>query len=403
MRFLPAIFMLLFSALGCGSERAPELAPAGETGPEDTEEACVPGGTVQAQPQTASQYVEMCEPELGVPPDFDCAAGVTLPITVDGVEVSEPVPNFACDAPSLQDGECFPGSTINRLPGQTRGGVEREEVVWVQFCRNEGSVEDDGEVSFIFTGAQMIGHNTETGATCFFELNVGPQSQWVGRDENLRAQGVLPSHDDPDFDKAFVPPGHVQCVQCHQNDPFVHHPWVDGARLPSDPSEPVLPILPADAPYYIVGGSDRDMRTIHIEGNACLSCHRVGMEIDQIFAGNGFDVNTYMPPSAPGSLSDDYAALLDCWKNGPEATEGCDWIIPPAGDCEGGVVGPDYPYAAALFNQPGKGDDGGGVDGDACGPEVVLGEPCEGDPLTTACLVDGEWFWCENGVWTNEK
>lgn len=72
----------------------------------------------------------MCEPELGVPPEFDGGAGVTIPVTVNGIEATQPLPNYACDAQSLQDGECFPGSTIDRLSGRTREGHERPEVLW---------------------------------------------------------------------------------------------------------------------------------------------------------------------------------------------------------------------------------------------------------------------------------
>ena len=39
-----------------------------------------------------------------------------------------------------------------------------------------------------------------------------------------------------------------------------------------------------------------------LEDNACLSCHRIGMEIDRIFSANGFDTNTYMPPGAASSM-----------------------------------------------------------------------------------------------------
>ena len=46
----------------------------------------------------------------------------------------------------------------------------------------------------------------------------------------------------------------------------------------------------------------------------------------------------------PGSLAKDYQARLSCWTNGPEGTPGCDWIVPPGGACEGGVVGDEYPY-----------------------------------------------------------
>ena len=45
-----------------------------------------------------------------------------------------------------------------------------------------------------------------------------------------------------------------------------------------------------------------------------------------------------MPPYQPGALSEDYNELIQCWINGPENVEGCDWIIPPGGDCESQVL-----------------------------------------------------------------
>jgi hypothetical protein len=50
------------------------------------------------------------------------------------------------------------------------------------------------------------------------------------------------------------------------------------------------------------------------------------------------------------------------------------------------------------------GDDTDKPDGDACGEEVVEGEPCEGDWTVTLCVDEhGEWWWCEGGVWTSDK
>ena len=347
------IGLLALTACDFGAKETDESNSDTPQEEEESEGVCIPGGTPMGQPETAREYVLMCEPELGVPPPFDCAEGVTVPVTVDGIAVTAPVPNFTCDAPSLQDGECFPGSTINRLAGATRAGEERPEVVWVQFCRNEGVVDADGTLDWAFTGAQMIGYNYDTGATCFFELNWMLMERWVGRDEDFRAMGVLPNYDEPEFDEAFIPPGDVQCVQCHQNDPFVHHPWIDGARLPSNPDEPVLPSLASpDAPYYVVGGSNWDMRTIHIEGNACLSCHRVGMETEMLYRYNSYDISQDMPPSEPGTLDADYRELLDCWNNGPEDTPGCIWWYPPGGGCEGREADEDFPFAADNFNYP---------------------------------------------------
>ena len=50
-------------------------------------------------------------------------------------------------------------------------------------------------------------------------------------------------------------------------------------------------------------------------------------------------VNDFMPPYNPGSLSEDYNQLIDCYTNGPENTEGCHWMIPSGGDCESEIIG----------------------------------------------------------------
>ncbi len=67
---------------------------------------------------------------------------------------------------------------------------------------------------------------------------------------------------------------------------------------------------------------------------------------------------------------------------------------------------------ADIFGDTGKDDgDTGKDDGDsgkdaddACGEEVVEGEPCDGDWTETLCVdEDGEWWWCQDGVWTSDK
>jgi hypothetical protein len=144
----------------------------------------------------------------------------------------------------------------------------------------------------------------------------------------------------------------VQCVQCHQSDPFIHNPFIDAAKLRSHPSQTVVPRLTGpDFPYYLIGGSDWDMRTIHIEGNSCLSCHRMGMKTVEEFMGDGWHPNDHMPPHSPGSQSQDFEELLACWNDGPENTPGCDWRIPAADQCKSQLVGDDYPFKA-NFNTP---------------------------------------------------
>lgn len=68
----------------------------------------------------------------------------------------------------------------------------------------------------------------------------------------------------------------------------------------------------------------------------------------EFFMASGWDPNDHMPPKNPDSLSEDFQALLECWENSPEETPGCDWVIPPAGDALGRVVGDDYPHKSSM-------------------------------------------------------
>ena len=298
-------------------------------------------------PSSAAAYAKMCEPHLGVVPTVDCGAGVPIPITVDGVEVFENPGLHGCDNPSLQMGDCMPGSSVQRHAGTDSAGSPLPEVTWLSFCRHDGRGEYFGfEVG---NSVQLIGYNEQTGATCFFES--GDNSPWTSVGENNRLIGVLPGANDPEFDDAYSVPGDTQCVQCHQSDPFIHNPWIKGATLPENPDEPVVPIVHGpNSPYFVVGGGHWDMRTIHIENNGCQSCHRVAMETLAEFTGDGWEPNEHMPPLNPGSMADDLEALMTCWTQGPENTPGCDWVTPPAGECEGEVVTGNYPYASDAFN-----------------------------------------------------
>jgi hypothetical protein len=53
---------------------------------------------------------------------------------------------------------------------------------------------------------------------------------------------------------------------------------------------------------------------------------------------------------------------------------------------------------------PGKDDSGDTGKDDTCGPEVVAGEACQGGWEATLCVDDqGEYWWCQDGVWTSDK
>ena len=360
---------------------------------------CVPNKNTSSIPKSASEYVKMCQQHgLGVVPTVDCGKGVRIPIKVKGQEVFQ-TPK-SCDQTSRLKPSCDVGSKIGRVQGKDAKGNPLPDVFWIYFCRAAYKTE--------YSSVQIIGYHKKTGATCFIEAADGKglsQAKWLRRDDKNGLTGKMPGPNDPAFDQAFTPPPPgVQCVQCHQNDPFIRNPWIDGAKMPNNPKETVIPPMGANSSYYVVGAANWDMRTIHIKGNSCLGCHRIGMETDSIFRGNGLDANKHMPPQNPGSMAKDYQKLLECWKNGPENTPGCEWVIPPAGNCKGGVVGKEYPHKATGFNKgsggekkPGgvkfdpecwKGCEKKGVSADVC--EQFCGKKLSPTDCYYACIKSGE-------------
>jgi hypothetical protein len=308
-------------------------------------------------PENAFEYAKLVEPQLGVPPKIDLAEGVEISLYVDGVMTRGNLRND-CENPSRLGKGCISGSVLQRYEGQTADGEPLPDVVWVSFGRN-ASITRRG-TTYVNGSVQMIGYDQETGATAFFESSdkIDP---WADVDPDTgRLIGAMPWIDDPEeFNKAFRTPRSIQCVECHQNDPFIHNDFIDSAKLPGT-NETVVPQIAGkgrsmqfDLPYSVIGGENWDMRTIHIEGNKCLDCHRVGMGTTKLFMRYDWDPNEHMPPLNPGSLSEDFQALLDCWENTPENTPGCDWVIPPTEHAVGRIVGDDYPYKAA-FNTPGR-------------------------------------------------
>ena len=312
------------------------------------EPSCIPFNQTDPIPYNTTEYADMCMEYLGVPPTVDCGEGVHIPIYINGEEVYQDQPPGTCDDQDFK-GTCNIGSRVGRIEGVDINGNPIPEVVWVFFCRSAGQdlFDQIGAVS-----VQMIGYNTENGATCFFEspdaIGDNIQSEYLSYDENGFLDGTLPSYGTQGFNEIFHSPivSGTNCMSCHNSDPFIHDPWIDNAKLPSDPSQTVIPKYEYDAfdlEYFAVGGygSQFSNASIHIQGNNCLSCHRSSMELaTTVFDGLGnVVVNEFMPPYDPGSLSDDYNELIECYVNGPENTEDCNWIIPAGGDCNSEIVG----------------------------------------------------------------
>ncbi len=209
---------------------------------------------ITAATGTALHHAQMCAQYLGPIPAMSCSDAAVVPITVNGVEVSETP--ATCDRPSALTGTCEAGERISaRYMGSYHNGLSRPEVTFVNFCR-------DG-------GMGVIGHNSETGATCFFH-----------KSDTFPNDVVHPGSDDPDsnYDQYWQTPKVVaadNCQGCHQADPWIHSPWINQLRDPNDPSQPLIPVTASkEAPYVVVGDDFAQPYHQGAPDNSCTSCHK---------------------------------------------------------------------------------------------------------------------------------
>lgn len=306
---------------------------------------CIP---VDGFPESASAYAQMVESELGVVPTVVLDSMVEIPLYKNGNQVYGVFYDAnSIDNPSRLGKLTVSGSALQRYEGRTANGTPLPNVVWVAFLRNVTTAVNKPNGS-----VQLIGYHKVSGATAFFESQDNAGDYVTSVDPvTFKLSGVIPGPDNPvAFNKAFrLPSNDFQCNSCHQADPFLTNPFINAAKIPGT-NESVVPQLGANSPYYVIGGHNWDMRTIHIEGNQCLSCHRVGLATTRLFESNGYDVNTHMPPHDPGSLSQDYIELLQAWMNGVENTPNAEWRIPPACGEPAKTVGSDYPYQQKFNN-----------------------------------------------------
>ncbi len=275
---------------------------------------------VTAEPGTPLHHAQTCAQYLGPIPAMSCADAQLMPITVDGVEVSETPAD--CDRPSALTGTCETGQRISaRYQGTHHDGSPRPEVVFMNFCR-------DG-------GMGVIGHNSETGATCFFHINMA-----------FPNDVQYPGSEDPSYDDYWQTAQQVaadNCQGCHQADPWLHSPWIDQLRDPSDPSLPLVPLTASkDSPYIIAGEGFVQPQHEGAPENSCTNCHRAqcdtnfAVPLGELVMPGPFDDSTYVP-----EVSADLQEIRD-W---------CDNLPPPGADGGGdGDVGCEQALDGCVFD-----------------------------------------------------
>jgi hypothetical protein len=228
------------------------------------------------------------------------------------------VASTKCDTPAMLGygnlNQCAPFSRLGRPRVAGKGQ-------WAFVCRRYfGRSKSDPH----FDDVNMIGHNPDTGATCFFNSKLNPSAPEAGYDLG-RDTTKIPKLASAEATSFWMTPSQIQragCAnRCHTNDPFIHTPFVDritasGASIKtcindSDASNCLVPSNP-NGKYKVVYDSylnwaPRILKPV-AQIAACTECHRIGARSYVTFSlqAGGFFGSTgltnsgfhiWMPPS----------------------------------------------------------------------------------------------------------
>jgi hypothetical protein len=341
---LAAAGALLASACDPRPSPGDGLAPAPLAADTGGPPAPAPAPPVTDPPRTLRGFTQECGVALGPVPGFDCMEdAVEVPITIGGVPVgpADARDDLRCDKPVMLTGNCIAYSRVGHKTGRTWDGREDPDVDWVFTCRR--NTVSPGPTGGVFGDIAMIGHRKSTGETCFFQAF--PTEPWTRAPAPLEPPEATPPGA-PTAEAFWLPPGStagIACHRCHDNDPWIHSPWIDQARHPLDPSRTLVPPGGGrDAPYVVVGRAfrawEKDLRHLNPAGNGCVACHRIGTggtcgAFARYSTGDAgfypvsdsaaaFPASHWMPPGAAGTEAawdavwgDDIAEIIACCGN----------------------------------------------------------------------------------------
>ena len=252
--------------------------------------------TTPAAAQTPWEtYGSACLQAVGPVPSFDCNAGVTIPITVDGTPVADRAP-ATCDRPSLldngagSDGQCVPFSRILNLSTET---AQIAVMCRQKKFRRAGATEYD-EID-------VIAHNPASGATCWFQASARPGRTISGVDVPSPTSAT-----DGRFWKAPEKLVKVGCGVCHDNDPFMYSPFV-GQVWAHVPVNPFGPYAHVDAGF---GFGNWPTTAMDMRDNTCTGCHRIGSGL--------------LTPRDPAGQKPGSCGTLASWMTGLQPPPGAD-------------------------------------------------------------------------------
>ena len=188
----------------------------------------------------------------------------------------------ACDNPQF-----IITHRANAVRGQTNGPRVASRIMsritFVLLCRK--ALAEEGK----YNDVAMIGHN-HTGKTCYYQMDYTDSLTAI---TSPHPADEVDSPGSPQISESLWSGIHgglgsgIECAECHDSDPFIHTPWIDGAK--DERGETIIPKFGThdgyaegfnDAPYSIVNlqgqGWTMPKHLTSPEAAACTKCHRVG-------------------------------------------------------------------------------------------------------------------------------
>jgi hypothetical protein len=256
------------------------------------------------------RYAERCSKAIGYVKPFSCLeSGQVVPITKDGV-VQNSIPD-KCDRAVYLEGpdRCGPFTRVGQLTLYTDKTytTPKTNISAVFFCRHyndastvnvTGEENSSGANYPYFKDVAIIAQDHATGKSCYFQaLGPGGESlygrrvpppsetdeEWAqNTTEEEKAKGAQPASSFWLRPSAIA---QIHCITCHDNDPFMHSPWIDQVKVLNSSGQPTARLLVPSQPflpYKVIGkdfGFERWDTSYHfnLPENACTSCHRMSV------------------------------------------------------------------------------------------------------------------------------
>jgi hypothetical protein len=238
------------------------------------------GSPAPSRAQTIQEQAAQCEVHLGDIPALKCTEGHPLPVLQDGVEVPEHLwsETMKCDAPPVlfdvgegKTTQCVPRSQIQLHFTQTSSG---DKVQWALLCRKYSI--DRAKEKDLFDDVALIGHNQKTGATCFFQALASEQPHHKALDG-----AAVPKPSESTADEFWLEPANTagkRCYSCHDNDPWIHTPYVDQVpAVKKDLKDATGPYKFVSEPFESSWPHPRKFDWAQKAQNECIGCHRFGV------------------------------------------------------------------------------------------------------------------------------